>query len=235
MHVSRGRRGYADRNPVGAFRKRLRLRAAKGTPPFTDAEVAKLLQALAKDAPVYLAIIRASVETGARIGELIALDWRDVNLADGKIRIRHTYDAVDGLTAPKDRDTRDVYLTPAAQGGFADWIEEVGVRDSGRVFSAPRSGEYVNADYLRKIILKAMKDNSVPTMDAQSGRPRKPLHSWRATYARRMLEQGKHPQWVEAQLGHADLALTIGVYGAWTDDAMRSEAYADDRAHYFRR
>ena len=41
---------------------------------------------------------------------------------------------------------------------------------------------------------------------------------------RRMLEQGKHPQWVEAQLGHADLELTITVYGAWSDDAMRAEA-----------
>jgi len=38
--------GYAARNVVGAFRKSLRLRAAKGTPPFTDGEVAKLLQAL---------------------------------------------------------------------------------------------------------------------------------------------------------------------------------------------
>jgi integrase len=90
--------------------------------------------------------------------------------------------------------------------------------------SKARSGEYLNADYLRKIVLAAMKAEGVPTIDAQSRRPRKPLHSWRATYARRMLEQGKHPQWVEAQLGHADLALTIGVYGAWTDDAMRAEA-----------
>jgi integrase len=227
--------GYADRNPVTAFRKPLRLRAAKGTPPFTDGEVAKLLQALRngirvkgekmRTVPsVYLAIIRASLETGARIGELIALDWCDVNMTDGKIRIRHTYDAVDGLTPPKDRDARNVYLTLAGQEAFGDWIEEVGVRDTGRVFTAPRSGEYLNADYLRKIVLAAMTAEGVPKIDAQSGRPRKPLHSWRATYARRMLEQGKHPQWVEAQLGHADLELTIGVYGAWSEDAMRAEA-----------
>ena len=223
--------GYADRNPVGAFRKPLRLRAARGTPPFTDGEVAKLMQALktgirAKDnkvrpvPSVYHAIVRVSLETGARIGELIALDWRDVNLAEGKIRIRHTYDAVDGLTAPKDRDTRHVYLTQAAQDAFGTWIDEV----SGRVFTAPRSGEYLNADYLRKIVLAAMNAEGVPTFDAQSRRPRKPLHSWRATYARRMLEQGKHPQWVEAQLGNADLELTIGVYGAWSEDAMRAGA-----------
>jgi integrase len=110
-----------------------------------------------------------SLDTGARIGELIALEWRDVNLTDGKIRIRHTYDAVDGLTAPKDRDARDVYLTPGAQEAFGDWIEEVGVKQSGRVFTAPRSGEYVNADYLRKIVLAAMRDEAVEIIDAQSG------------------------------------------------------------------
>ena len=121
---------------------------------------------------VYLAIIRASLETGARIGELIALDWCDVNLTDGKIRIRHTYDAVDGLTPPKDRDARDVYLTLPPRGRFGDWIEEVGVRDTGRVFTAPRSGEYLNADYLRKIVLAAMSAEGVPKIDVQSSRPR---------------------------------------------------------------
>jgi hypothetical protein len=77
---------------------------------------------------------------------------------------------------------------------------------------------------LEDVFQEAMTAASIPQLDAQSGRPRKPLHSLRATFTRRMLERGRHPQWVEAQLGHSSLQLTIGVYGAWTAEAMRAEA-----------
>jgi integrase len=216
--------GFADRNPVGSFRRGLRLRAGKGTPPYTDGEAAKLLAALADEEAVYVAIVRAALELGARVSELIALDWSSVDLSAGTVRIRHTYDPVDGLTAPKDRDERDVYLTAEAQQVLADWIAEVGVHSSGLVFPAPRSGGYVNADYLRKLVLAAWKPAGIQKIDPQSGRPRKPLHSCRATFARRMLEQGRNPLWVREQMGHADLELTIGVYGAWSAEAMRAEA-----------
>jgi integrase len=218
-------RGYADNtNALRTFRSELGLRAPKGTPPFTDGELARLLAALRHEEPVYLAIVRLAVETGARIGELIALEWEAVDLSGGKITIRHHYDAVDGLTLPKDRDARDVYLTPRATRVLGAWIRRVGVHEAGLVFAAPRSGGHVNADYLRKIILDAMSTAGIAKLDPQSGRPRKPLHSLRATFTRRMLEQGKHPQFVEAQLGHDSLALTVHTYGRWSDEAMRAEA-----------
>jgi integrase len=218
--------GYADTNPVGSFRRGLRLRAQKGTPPFTDGEAARLLAALveAEVDGVYVAIVRAALELGARVGELIALDWSNVDLTGGTVKIRHTYNTVDGLTTPKDRDERDIYLTPGAEQVFADWLGTAGVEASGLVFRAPRSKGFVDVHYLRKLVLAAMTTAGIEKIDAQSGRPRKPLHSLRATYARRMLEQGKHPQWVEAQLGHADLELTMQVYGAWSAEAMRAEA-----------
>lgn len=217
--------GYADRNPVGAFRKSLRLRAPAGTSPFTDGEIERLLAALQDEQAVYRSIVRAALETGARIGELVALDWRDVNLSSGTMQIRHTYNPVDGLTAPKDRDTRTVYLTPEAEQVFADRLGDLGdAPEAGIAFPAPRSGSYIDVHYLRRIVQDAMSEAGIPQVDAQSGRPRKPLHSLRATFTRRMLERGRHPQWVEAQLGHSSLQLTIGVYGAWTAEAMRAEA-----------
>jgi integrase len=63
----------------------------------------------------------------------------------------------------------------------------------------------------------------LPPLD-EKGRKRKPLHSLRATFTRRMLEQGKHPQWVQAQLGHSSAELTQNVYGSWSDEALRAEA-----------
>jgi integrase len=216
---------YAERNPVTAFRKRLRLRVAGGTPAFTDGEIERLLDAMQREKAVYRFVVRAALGTGARIGELVALDWRNVNLSAGSMRIEHTYNPVDGLTPPKDRDPRTVYLTTEADQVFADWLEHIGdAPETGLVFPAPRSCSYLDVDYVRRIIEKAIAAAGIPKVDEQSGRPRKPLHSLRATFTRRMLEQGRHPQWVEAQLGHSSLELTIGVYGAWTAEAMRTEA-----------
>src|SRR4051812_7638877 len=59
--------GYSDRNPIGAFRKSLRLRAPAGTPPFTDGEIERLLAGLHGGQHVYVAIVRAALATGARI------------------------------------------------------------------------------------------------------------------------------------------------------------------------
>jgi integrase len=229
--------GYLERNPLPGFKKSLRLRVAAGTPPYTDGELAALVVAVANPdpvtddgerrpaEPVYPMVVRAAATTGARIGELVALDWTDVKLADGTLRIRHTYDPVAGTkVAPKDNDERTVYLTPEAQQVFAEWVREAGVHDSGLVFPAPRSKAFLNVDYVRKLVNVALTQAGVPKVDPMSGRPRKPFHSLRATFARQQLEQGKNPQWVERQLGHSSLQLTVNVYGAWSDEAMRAEA-----------
>ena len=65
---------------------------------------------------MYLDLCRVAVATGARIGELIALDWNDVSLTrEASSRSRHTYNPVDGLTAPKTKTSvRTLHLTPAA-------------------------------------------------------------------------------------------------------------------------
>jgi integrase len=227
--------GLMDRNPVGPFKKSLRLRVPAGTPPYTDGELAALLAALAnpvqKDGtvraaePVYVAIVRAAATTGARIGEMIALRWEDLNLADGKLRIRRTFDRVTGtVTLPKDNEERTVHLTPGALDVFGEWVKVAGVQTSGVVFPPPRGRGYLSSDWLRDLVNAALDQAGIQKVDPLSGRPRKPFHSLRATFARQQLEQGKNPQWVERQLGHSSLTLTIGVYGAWSDEAMLAEA-----------
>lgn len=216
--------GLADKNPVGPFRKSLRLHAASGTPPFTDGELERLYGALRDEEPVYLALVKVMVATGLRVGEAIALDWSAIDLGANKLRVMHTYNWADGLTLPKDREQRTVYLTGEAEQVFADWLEVAGAHEAGIVFPAPRSRTYVSATYLGAVVRAAIATAGIPKLDAASGRPRKPLHSLRATFTRRMLEGGKSPLFVQRQLGHANLELTANVYGQWSEEAMLAEA-----------
>jgi integrase len=222
--VDEGYAGTDLRDRTRVFRKSLRLRAASGTPPFTDGELERLYAALADEEPVYLALVDVMVATGLRVGEAIALDWQDVDLSSGKLYVRHTYNWTDGLTSPKDRDQRTVYLTPEAQQVLGDWIKLAGVHEQGVMFPAPRSRNYVSATYLGAVVRDAIAAAGIPTLDAASGRPRKPLHSLRATFTRRALERGANPLWVQRVLGHSNLELTANIYGAWSEEAMLAEA-----------
>jgi integrase len=218
--------GRLDVNPVPRFRRRLKLTVPKGTPPYSDTELAKLfakLKAL-KYPDVYMTICKVAVATGARIGELIALDWADVDLSSRQLHIRRTWDPTDGAQLPKDGEERHVYLTPAAVGLLEQWMAVQGVRpDDEPVFPAPRSGGRLDQRYLHRLVDEALTNAGIAKA-GEDGRPRKPLHSLRSTFTRIMREDGVDPSFVQASLGHSTLDLTENVYGRWGAAAMRSTA-----------
>lgn len=221
--------GYADRNPVSTYRRKY-LRGTRtpkqGSGPFTDGELARLWPALEHGEPVYLSVCQFAVATGLRQGELIALDWQDIDLLETEIHVRHTWNPRDGLTAPKDKEERTVELTQPAIEILSRWMTQPqsGSHEHGPVFCPPR-GERLNSSYLRRVLDAAMADAGIPKVDPSTGLKRT-FHSLRRTFTRQMLEQGRHPQWVELQLGHSSLDLTIGVYGSWSRDAVKREAAA---------
>ncbi len=221
--------GLIPENPAPLFKKKLRLRVVGGVPPFTDLELARLwtsMETLEVD-PVFIAFCKAAVTTGARAGELAAANVGDVDLAAGTFRIEHHYDrATGGLTAPKDGEPRTVHLIAPARTVLEDWL---GRDDEPRPDDAPLfpglTGGRLNTESASKIVLRAMAKAKPPIPKlGESGRPRKPLHSLRATFDRLCLERGIHPQWVQAELGHSTADLTLATYGEWTEAAKAKEA-----------
>ncbi|HEY2374263.1 MAG TPA: tyrosine-type recombinase/integrase [Gaiellaceae bacterium] len=215
-------------NPVPKFKKSLRLRISGGVEPFTDLELARLwasLDALKAEA-VYVAFLKTAAVTGARVGELAALNLGDVDLLAGTVRIERHYDRDSGtFTLPKDGEARTLNLIRPARTLLEEWIKLHGDRDdTAPLFPAPR-GDRINTQYLRKLVTDGMAKAKPPIpKTGEGGRPRKPLHSLRATFDRICLERGLHPQWVQAQLGHSSAELTLQAYGQWTDAAKRAEA-----------
>ena len=135
--------GYADRNPVSTYRRKY-LRGTRtpkqGSGPFTDGELARLWPALEHGEPVYLSVCQFAVATGLRQGELIALDWQDIDLLETEIHVRHTWNPRDGLTAPKDKEERTVELTQPAIEILSRWMTQPqsGSHEHGPVFCPPR-------------------------------------------------------------------------------------------------
>ena len=115
----RGRRPLPRGQPGARLHEGGKLKPPKrGKAPFEDGELERLWKELgrAEYERVYLYACRVSAETGLRLGELIALDWTNVDLLNGRVRVEHQWDDATGtLIEPKDRESRVVYLTPHAR------------------------------------------------------------------------------------------------------------------------
>ena len=212
-------------NPVPRFRKKLRgtVKAPKrGKAPFEDVELERLWTELAKVEAVYLYAARFSVETGARLGELVALDWPNVDLLNGKVRIEFQHSAGE-MIDPKDREVRMIYLTPHARAVLEAWAGVVGAKDSGPVFPSPDTGGRLERRQMQRRLDDAMTSAAIPKEHPDLRLPRS-FHSLRYTTSVLMQRRGFHPRLIEATLGHGSLELTYGVYGGWTPDQLAAEA-----------
>jgi integrase len=160
-----------------------------------DSEEVAILKALAKETKAaklprgvrYLdhfeALFIVALDSGARRGELLALDWKAVNLADGSFK-------VEGATA-KSSQTRTCYLTPRAKEALAALQAQYGA--SGRVFPMAKTQVF----------------NRWKGVCAAAGivdRPR--WHDIRATFATRLFDAGEGSHVVMKLCGHATLAVT---------------------------
>ena len=166
--------GHLTMNPVTAFTKKLRLRAPKrGKAPFEVGELERLWTALGAYEPVYLYVARFALETGARLGEVVALDWEAVDLTQGRVRIAHSWDATAGLVPPKSGQERVVYLTSEARAVLEDWVRVVGTQTEGPVFPNPFSGGRLNPRMMQRRLETAMADAGIPR--SPPGAPVAPL------------------------------------------------------------
>src|ERR1700683_2313605 len=87
---------------------------------FSPEEVWALVRASASEQDG--AIFLTAAFTGLRLGELIALHWRDVDFAGSVLRVRASY-AARALTAPKSGKVRSVPLAPDVAQALARLME----------------------------------------------------------------------------------------------------------------
>jgi integrase len=76
-----------------------------------------------KDKRAYVASL-VSASTGARQGECLALRRSDIEIEEDMINIAHSYSPIDGLTLPKNGETRLVPLLPTVRAALSDLLKD---------------------------------------------------------------------------------------------------------------
>lgn len=156
---------------------------------------------------------------GLRIGELTALQWRDVDLAGNRIAVR---------TSKTDAGLRQIDLLPALRDELAAYKAcAASTAPDGYVFATMTGTEPKSGNIRRRVLDKAVEKanetlaaaDDVPLPDGLTP------HKLRHTFASILVALGVDPGSVMDQLGHTDPGFTLRVYR----HGMRRDRAAKER------
>lgn len=163
---------------------------------FSPEEVFAL--ARAADSEQDAAIFLTAAFTGLRLGELLALHWRDIDFDGAVIRVRGTY-SVGKLTTPKSGKIRSVPLAP----DVAETLARLSVREhftgEDDVVFVSENGGYLDGSALRRRYTAAL---------ARAELRKLRFHDLRHTFGTRMIAHADIRR-VQEWMGHADIQTTM--------------------------
>ena len=179
-------------------------------------EAIKLIECLATAPIKYRTAIMLLLYTGFRRGELCGLDWEDIDLNNGIIKVNKAalYSVEKGIY----EDTTKTYISNRAVSIPTDMIkllkqyktEQQSQRllmgdqwcDSGKVFTAT-NGSVINPDTLTSWFKRFIRRNNLPDIH---------LHNLRHTVATLLIAAGVDIATVSTRLGHTNKTTTLNIY-----------------------
>ncbi len=176
------------------------------------AQTADLVEALRGD-PVYVPAMLA-VLCGLRRGEICALRWRNVDLANRQMSVVESLEQTeDGLRfkSPKSGKGRTVALSETV-------VEELRLHRLRRVQDFLKLGQRLADDDLvlgrpdGSMVTPIWISQNWPKAVAKTSLPRIRFHDLRHAHATHMLANGVHPKVASERLGHSRIGITLDTY-----------------------
>lgn len=169
--------------------------------------------------------------TGMRLGEILAVRWKGIDLERKVLRVTATLSYMGGeftFPQPKTSRSRRTVDLPAFVIAFLRWQrkdqaeQKMRVRDVWSDYGVALSDEIgqpltpwsVSADFRRLV--------------SELGLPRTRFHDLRHAHATQLLGAGVHPKAVSERLGHSSVAFTMDTYAAVIPSLGRAAADAAD-------
>lgn len=195
---------HIQQNPA-AGRKRLAKRQSVKQRWLEPDEMQAMVEAagrvdrapVAQGLPSRRPLIATLAWAGLRVGELIALRWEDVNMAEGTITVRES---------KTDAGCRDVDLQPELREELATWAAVTPFGEPrDRVFPSA-TGKALDRSRIRsRVIHGAAREAGIDT-------ERLSPHAFRRGFASWLIAEGEDPAYVMDQMGHTSERMTMAVY-----------------------
>ena len=183
----------------------------------TWAEVEELAAATVEP---YGNLVQLAALTGLRQGELFALRDRSVDLQAMTLSIAHGVYAGELVSLKTRASRRRVDLSAKAAALVRRQLFARTPNPLGLVFHSP-AGRILNDDNFRhRIFAPAVRRSRLAPLR---------FHDLRHTYAALMVAAGAHPKYLQAQMGHSSIRVTLDLYGHLYPDANRGVLAELDR------
>lgn len=187
--------------------------------PLTREEAQTFLAALREHYPRHYPFFLCALRTGMRLGELLGLEWGDIDWQGGFIEVKRG--RVKGrITTPKNGKTRRVDMSAqlaetlkallpehkrqALEKGWGKIPESVFTNGAGALLD--------EANLRRRVFWPAL---------AKCGLRRIRIHDLRHTFASLLIQNGESLAYVRDQLGHHSIQITVDTYGHLVPGANR--------------
>ena len=166
------------------------------------------------------------LETGMRSGEAVAVEWGDVDFENATLTVRKTarrtkkqYSKLE-IGPTKSRRERKVPLSENALRIFCErWKTAIDTSEETLVFTNNR-GRLIEPNGLNRY-LKQCRTKMQELAPEGVAIPKFTTHSFRHTFATRMLEQGVPQKVVADWLGHSSTRITGDLYSHVLQDTSR--------------
>jgi integrase len=160
-------------------------------------------------------LFMTAVLTGLRQGELFGLQWGDIDWTNCQIHVRRTYNH-GHFYGPKSKTSRrSVDMGPERVDEFKRWKLACPIGGLDLIFPSNMGTPLNAAAVLYRKFLPALR---------RAGLPRIRFHNLRHTYASLLVYQGEHPKYIQSQLGHSSIQVTMDVYGHLMETVNRGAA-----------
>ena len=187
---------------------------------YTNDELERLWPELA-ERPIYLALCKLAVTTGMRFGELAALRWPDVDLLSRELHVARTFTQGIGEGTPEvggaAHGRSDTAGRDGARGVVRGETAATGWCSNARRGGNVSPGYVVDTSSTRRssgLPSRGWASAAVSVTFTRSG-TRSPGSRSKAV---------REITWVQRQLGHSSITLTVDTYGSWARSAEKREA-----------
>lgn len=199
------RKRLIDSNPLDVVEKpkgRSRYKSSDEMDVFRPDEIRLFLDNV--EGQKYETFFTLAIMSGARQGELIGVQWSDIDWYNSQIHIKRTYQHGRFYEPKSTTSKRKIDLGPTVIKKLKEWKIACMPNDFDLVFPSDIGTPMDNNNLVRRHYEPALR---------RAGLRRIKFHCLRHTFASLLIDQGEHPKYIQSQMGHSSINVTMDTYG----------------------
>jgi len=208
------------RNPAALVKKPTTSRKNSKMKVWTVEEQKTFLEHVKSESEFYYTLFLLALTSGMRKGEILGLQWNDVDTKQGIVSVKRTAVWAQRNLYLKDMpktesSIRTIQIPEQTSKALKRWKLACPANPMNLVFPSPKTNGILYPNSLDKAFQKAIRGASVPMIS---------FHGLRHTFATTLLANNVNPKIVQEMLGHATIKTTMDTYSHVLPHMQRSAA-----------